>query len=225
MISLLFGLVDNLDKNISFRIFGNSKLLADFYDMDTALGLNNVGLEDVAPTVGMKLVFNTRNALDQDYPQETLNLEKIVKNEKYNKYLPETYTNKLWLSLDSNSMRIFNGTSYSLYSDLWFKLRQYLDAKAAEKSYNSVVDFFVDEYFSNQVNCGTFIYNYDYTMKYLNDFKQSGEKQSDNTISKLHGRRIDEVREWLREHIDFLDSYFFWRGKCTYTNGSKVVPK
>lgn len=225
VIALMFGLVDNLDKNISFRIFGDAKILADFYDMDTALGLNNAGLEDVSPTVGIKLVTNYRNTLDQDYPQETFNQEEVKdKYKRYDKFLPETYSNKLWLSLDSNSMRTFNGINCSLYSSLWFKLRQYLDNIAKSEGYKSTVDFFVDRYFGNQVNCGTFIYNYDYTMKYLNDYEQTGQKQSKNTISKLHGRRIDEVREWLKNHIDFLDSYFYWRGKYKFINGSKVVP-
>lgn len=58
MIALMFGLIDNLDKNISFRLFGNSKVLADFYDMDTALGLDNTGDSKVTPMVGPKMVLN-----------------------------------------------------------------------------------------------------------------------------------------------------------------------
>lgn len=232
MIALLFGLIDNLDKNVSFRVFGNSKLLADFYDMDTALGLNNTGEEDVSPTVGMKLVSNYRNSLDQDYPFETFNVKEVKPDDsegdmypKYKKLLPETYTNKLWLSLDTKAMRTLLDINYSLYTSLWFKLRRYLDVKAAEAGFSSVVDYFVDNYFKTQLNCGTFIYNYDYTIKYLNDYDQTGKKQKDNTISYLHGRRIDEVRSWLKSHIDFLDTYFFWRGNCTFIEGSRIPPE
>lgn len=181
VIALLFGLIDNFDKNVSFRVFGSSKLLADFYDMDTALGLNNVGLENVSPTVGMKLMSNYRNSLEQDYPFETFNTKEVKPGDsegdmypKYIKLMPETYTNKLWLSLDTKAMRTLLNINYSLYTSLWFKLRRYLDVKAAEAGFSSVVDYFVDNYFKAQLNCGTFIYNYDYTIKYLNDYEQTG---------------------------------------------------
>lgn len=60
LLALLFGLVDNLDKNMSIRVFGGQNPIIDFYDMDTAFGLNNTGLEIVSPTVGIKQVFNTQ---------------------------------------------------------------------------------------------------------------------------------------------------------------------
>ena len=129
MIALMFGLIDNLDKNISFRLFGNSKVLADFYDMDTALGLDNTGDSKVTPMVGPKMVLNYRNNSKQDFPEETYNEDRMKSiypetspyPTNYIKYLPETYSNKIWMSLDSLAMRQNQGNvSYSLFGNIWF---------------------------------------------------------------------------------------------------------
>ena len=43
-------------------------------------------------------------------------------------------------------------------------------------------------------------------------------------MSKLHGLRIDEARQWLKEHIDFLDSYFYWKNGSSYIDGNPDKP-
>ena len=64
VIAILFGMIDSLGKNLTLRSWNltdgnNGTFVPAFYDMDTALGLDNAGLEKVDPTAYVDYWINS----------------------------------------------------------------------------------------------------------------------------------------------------------------------
>ena len=64
VIAVLFGMIDSLGKNLTLRSWNltdgnNGTFVPAFYDMDTALGLDNAGLEKVDPTAYVDYWINS----------------------------------------------------------------------------------------------------------------------------------------------------------------------
>jgi len=62
VLAMLFGLRDNFDKNISYRSWAGNACRPDFYDMDTALGLDNQGKETQSPMMLFKYLTNQNDS-------------------------------------------------------------------------------------------------------------------------------------------------------------------
>lgn len=194
-VAMMFGLVDNFCKNMPFIQYDSSKQFRlGFYDMDTALGITNQGELGVNSYVYMKGLTNNSESLIEEYYSGASDAEAITGKD-----------NKLFLSLESPQVMALDqgvsSTEYNSYSKYWINLRNTL-YNIYKNKYNTLADFFVDEYFVPQTKgCGELLFNLTYQSKYINS----------GTYSKLHGRRITQVRQWLKEHIQFLDSITQWK--------------
>lgn len=227
--ALLFGLKDNFGKNISFRCWGSEPIITDFYDLDCAFQDGNQGAMDFNPDSWIKYIYNEiQTGQEYGFVKETFNKDKIYINDKTNpnnKTLNGTQSvisanhNKLWLSLDSKfAIQKWSADNNirSFYTQYWHSLRMLIDniignSKNTKKIHPA--DWFVDTYFQPQMdNCGPLIFNLDYKIKYLAQVEDNYNDYSNSrAMSKLHGRKISIVRDWLKKHIDFLDSLFYLR--------------
>jgi len=140
---MLFGLRDNFEKNISYRVFNTnsatSKFTVDFYDLDTALGITNVGAQDVSPIVWFKKFFNILvnsqyYAFGETYTNNSSAGISAITNDAGKTIDLEANWNKLWLTIDSpfynTDSALNNNGGYSEYSKKWFSLRQVCETTA-----------------------------------------------------------------------------------------------
>lgn len=193
VVSLLFGLFDSFGKNLQVKAwienlggnnFSTSYLWSpSFYDMDTALGLDNLGSEKVLPNMMDYSITNSPNStfleIYSDIPQAE---NKVV----------TVYSNKLWGAIS-------DPVTYEKYSvDYDCAAQPYaLTWKNIRNQYLLDVDEFVDKYFNTQLsNCSQFLINYDFKVKYVDT----------SQLSMLHGTRLDFIRNWLKKRVIFLDS-------------------
>lgn len=242
VIAMLFGLVDNFGKNISYRGWFTKdqenantkkvKFYTDFYDLDTALGLSNNGIEDISPDVWFRYIDNIKdNDSEVGYATEFFSDEPIEIDSTSSQKLVSAYDNKLWNVIDTEfftKMVYGDESSYSRYCDRWWALREKLDNytkkynQSNNTNYNSFIDLFVDEFFDKQTNsCGSMLFNYDYQIKYLEQ-NDPGDYtfHSNANITFLHGRRVSYIKHWLKERVLFLDSVMTWRDPSRLSNYS-----
>lgn len=202
VIAMLFGLIDNFGKNMQFKKWKNklggssNQWTPSFYDMDTALGLNNQGAENVPSTMfdfnitndaSGRLVTMFGNPFDSSLDQ-----------------LPAVYSNKIFGIITNSLINNYtSGLNYECaYSDTWAILR---------RNYIHEIDQFMNDYFRSHLSgCGELIINYDFHVKYLNT----------QQINFLHGDRINTIYNWLDERITFLDSIFGYlsSGNSSFSN-------
>lgn len=196
VVAMLFGLIDSLGKNMQMKYWNNggSKYWSPtFYDMDTALGLDNTGLETVKPTVLDYGLFNT-----QDGTVTTCFGQLPPNQSTIGNYT--VYSNKLW-GIESSEfcreyIQDFNPASSSaennpnFFAQMWHNLRTTAVLSA---------DQLFEDYFQTQLNgVGEFLINYDFQVKYLGTGQQSF----------LHGNRLSFIKNWINKRITFLDSVF-----------------
>nr|DAT72373.1 MAG TPA: leucine-rich repeat protein [Crassvirales sp.] len=195
------GLVDSLGKNLTLvRI--NGKWWIRFYDMDTANALDNVSLESVAKTAYLDTFSNNKTS--------AVNSLVITKNAADGGY--DTYSSRMWDVFRDTifyNTGIFDSTLEALW-DLWRN----------NDSICKDINDYVDNYFAAQTkNCGEFLFNYDYNVKYFTAYVgEQGGAASYANIEALHGTRIEFVRDWLRKRVYFFDGVF------KYANANNIQP-
>lgn len=219
VIGLLFGLIDNFGKNSTYRSWLGGQYYIDFYDLDCALKGDNQGDLSVTPDLWIKYLYNSiQEGKNYGYVCESFDLDKTYVGDGSNRRQTGSGTvvsanhNKLWLSLDTPFFRGYSGdTSNSVYTKYWYQLREKMDALASAAGYDNFADYFIDEFYIKQTkSCGPLLFNYDYKLKYLLQFR-GNEYNTTKDLSKLHGRKIAVARDWLKKHISFMDSLFYWR--------------
>lgn len=236
VIANLFGLVDNFGKNSTYRSWNNGKYYIGFYDMDTALGGDNQGELTIQPDVWNKFFKNNIIAGKQyGWFEESYNSKEDIKNNGVVEIAGDKLiiggggisarANKIWLSIDTNVARNKfelntgeNGLDVgSQYAYQYKLLMEYLTEKAIAAGYTNFSDFFIEEYYKKQCgSCGPLLFNLDYRLKYLLQFKSNSYEELKYT-SKLHGRKEAYTKYWLDNRITFLDSWFaFKRDSQTY---------
>lgn len=216
-IGILFGLVDNFGKNSTFRNWGiDGQYYIDFYDLDSALGGGNQGQLDITPDVWIKYIANTLvEGKKYGYVGETFNKDKGLSGT-----VVSANHNKLWLSMDTQFYRAYSNNTgvNSAYTQYWYNLRYELQNKANKAGYSNFVDYFINDYYIKQVkDCGPLLFNYDYKLKYLLQFKDDSYNNTKD-LTKLHGRKIAYTKDWLSKHILFLDSLYYWRDSSQVMN-------
>ena len=226
VIGLLFGLIDNFGKNSTYRSWAGGQYYTDFYDLDCALEGDNQGELSVTPDLWIKYLYNAiQENKNYGYVCETFDIDKTYTGEGANKSQTGSGTvvsanhNKLWLSIDTPFFRGYKGnTSNSIYTQYWYQLREKMDELADAAGYTNFADYFIDEFYIKQTkSCGPLLFNYDYKLKYLLQFS-GNEYNTTKDLSKLHGRKIAVARDWLKKHIAFLDSLFYWRDSSQTLN-------
>lgn len=208
-IGLLFGLIDNFGKNSTYRSWAGGQYYVDFYDLDCALGGGNQGQLDISPDVWIKFLANkVAEGKLYGYVGETYNKDKADSGT-----VVSANHSKLWMSLDTNFFRAVSGNTgvNSAYTQYWYTLRSFLQDHIAKSGYTDFADFFIDNYYVKQTkSCGPLLFNYDYKLKYLLQFADDSYSNTKD-LTKLHGRKIAYARDWLKKHIQFMDSLFYWR--------------
>lgn len=223
VIANMFGLADNFGKNSTFRSWQNGDYYIGFYDMDTALGGGNQGTLSIEPNMWMKYLKNQiLEGKNYGFVAETFDFEDEL---RLSNTVFSANHNKLWLSMDTNLMRNKVGINEiagtSAYSYYWDDFRTTLYSAANKAGYKDSAEYFVNEFYLKQTGeCGPLLFNLDYKLKYLVQF--TDDKYSNTKhLSKLHGRKTAYTLNWLRKHILFLDSVFYWRNtaqKFSYPN-------
>lgn len=204
MIAIIFGLVDSMAKNLTLRSWTRSDLsniwYMCFYDMDTALRVNNVGAETVPYNAHLHRYYTDNTALAEARITNHCSSIPGVFNQAYSGYntrLQEIVENLRPDSVDAKSLQ-------SVYKDLRTNL--FPDPEA-----------FIDTYYIGQINkVGPALYNYDYYLKYLQtekSYNPATGKYGDNTynyseISYLHGNGSANVKDWFVKRIKFLDGVY-----------------
>lgn len=216
VICMLFGLVDSLGKNLSIRSWklnysdddNNRIWYTCFYDMDTAIGISNLGTQNIAPDVCDEELSNNPNGGG---------LVKTFARHPDDERIYTVRDNKLWGILDDRTFKMqygesgdvggASGADDSYYALAWDRIRS---------NYLQNVDVFIDNYFGKQTeNVGELLYNQDFDVKYVN----SQETQF------MYGDRKAFVRDWLDKRIKFLDSFFGYsqsRGTASYLVSSDI---
>ena len=197
VIAMLFGLVDSLGKNLQMKYWGNggSQFWSPtFYDMDTALGIDNTGKITVTPNALDYSIFNTQENKAQP-------MFGALPNGQTDISLFTVYSNKLWGIENPDFVRQYSqdftvsssnpdNMNANFFAQMWHNLRTTMIKSADE---------FFESYFAHQFDgCGEFLMNYDYQVKYLDT----------SEVSYLHGNRLSFIKNWLEKRIDFLDSVF-----------------
>lgn len=205
MIAIIFGLVDSMAKNLTLRSWTKSSAgeciwYMCFYDMDTALRVNNVGAETVPYNAHLHRYYTDTSALAEARVTNHCSSISGVFNQEYSGYntrLQEIVENIRPDSVDAKSLQ-------SVYRDL----RTNLFPNPAE---------FIDKYYVGQINkVGPALYNYDYYLKYLQvekSYNPATGAYGDNTynyseISYLHGNGSANVKDWFVKRIKFLDGVY-----------------
>lgn len=211
VICMLFGLVDSFGKNMQYKAWMTKNTMTDtdpmgdaywtpaFYDMDTALGLDNTGKENISidmwdeslidsPTGAVEFIYGMAPGLRHSFATVYSNkIFGIVTS-------PVNYTQ--WGSQGTDCYGPEGENTKAapyLYSRIWTQLRE---------KYITDVDSWIDEYISKRyANVSELIMNYDYDIKYVSP----GNAQF---TEFMHGDRINYIRQWLKKRVYFLDSVF-----------------
>lgn len=188
IIANAFGMTDSLGKNMVLRTWDNGQTWwICFYDMDTALGLSNKGMEDVPITVSIDEITM------ENVGQETkLKTTYHSVNSRF-----AAASSKLWGLLRDTSVLYKINSQHYFYETIWNTLRK----NGGQLSY---AENFIRLMESRVKTCGEIVYNCDYYQKYI-ILDSAG---LDSAIGFLHGTRIDFVRDWLKKHFSFLDGVF-----------------
>ena len=219
---MVLGLVDSVQKNLNIKTWSaanngeNTKMGAFFYDMDTCLGKTNTG-------------GKTSYFAFSDFWKS-----KITKYDEYGNIIPEddhiTPVARITNDGIDNYRDCFllgsGVTGYDTPSSYLFAIAKYAAISNTIKTVYpemfpqniyakwrkpdgvlETADSFIDKYFaSNLNNIPECLINLNYRNKYLYDYKDN--TSSFNASTSLHGRGIEETRDWLRGRLHILDAYF-----------------
>lgn len=199
VIAMFFGLIDNFAKNMPLKFIQRPNgtwepPLLGIYDMDTGLGGDNQGSLNVSTDVWLQKLVNLNGSVQEiDNSSQSSDFIKSVTGQN----------NKLWY-FDNN--QIWQKAGYHLFVKAWKGFLQQVsgkDSSLTQKDLIAIVDDYFYNYFLPQTDgCGELLFNLTYFAKYINTYNNS------NQLSKLHGRRHQQVYAWLKNRIMFLDSLF-----------------
>ena len=205
MIAIIFGLVDSMAKNLTLRSWtksssGDNIWYMCFYDMDTALRVNNVGAETVPYNAHLHRYYTDTSAIAEARVTNHCSSIPGVFNQEYSGYntrLQEIVEN---CPVGSNDSKTLQSVYYNLRTNLFPDPEE-----------------FINNYYIGQINkVGAALYNYDYYLKYLQvekTYNPATQQYGDNTynyseISYLHGNGNASVKDWFIKRIRFLDGVY-----------------
>lgn len=201
-IMMLFGLVDNFQKNMPIKIYKNNSgeweiPILGIYDTDTGLGQNNQAVPDVATSMWFAGLTNS------GYNFTEANLGASYST-------PVGIANKMWY-IDCNRINAFGedkNANGSMWASAWYDMLNYLYSNK-DIGLLQIANYYFDNYFVKQTEgCGELLFNLTYISKYITKYKDKNGNKT-NQIQKLHGRRRYQVKQWLNERVIFLHSLFY----------------
>jgi hypothetical protein len=230
-ICMAFGLVDSVEKNLNIKSWNATinnpntgdidygKFYAAFYDMDTCLGLDNAGNDDVSYfSFSDYWVTNYKTAGGKKVPQPAIiyrDYAPLTSTSAKNKFydVPSSYLFAIAkyapLVVDSSDASASDILEYNPRK-LWAKWRsigvenpQAGDSTGCLRS----ADWFMDKYFSS--NLGKLqapLINMNYRNKYI--YTNNQGIYDVDAIDKFHGTRLYRVKDWLEGRLHILDAYF-----------------
>lgn len=215
--SYLFGMTDNLGKNLQLRTWGTKKggsteWFPMFYDMDTVLGLNNLGellwdtnIDIDAYGEGQRETqkFGNQITTDQSYKRSDGGENGLYRCKGYY----NTTSSRLWNAVRSEDIwgGEWNDSSNS-FGDNTLKEVYRLLRRDGKLTYQTLWG-----YYNSIVNTiGPMLYNEDALIKYLdvNISTNTDHTYSFENIHRLHGSRELLTKRWLRDRLYYLDSLF-----------------
>lgn len=205
---MVFTQVDNAGKNAMFDSWSGSKLYPRPYDMDTQMGLDNVGADNVPVSAEL---FNSAIAADASLS--------VSLNYRYQGEGKAVDLNEQRLtSYNTRNSRLWDFVRTKYYSDiahLYNTLRT--NNIYTETNICTTIDHLTSKLISESQ------YNQDAVLKYLlppkPDTDDDGKIKTDeegNVIMKpntdyfyvLAGNRADRYRQYIRQRLVFLDSVY-----------------
>lgn len=220
---MVLGLVDSVQKNLNVKTWSaadqgyNTKMGAFFYDMDTCLGKTNAGGKTsyFAFSDFWKSRITRYDEHGDIIPDgDTTTPVARVTNDGIDNYRDCFLWNSTVTGYDTPSSYLFAIAKYAILSET-IKSAGYSEMfpqniYAGWRRANGILetaDSFIDRYFaSNLSNIPDCLINLNYRNKYLYDYK---EHELEFVASEsLHGRGIEETRDWLRGRLHILDAYF-----------------
>lgn len=208
IIAIVFGLVDSMGKNLTLRTWNRTMdengvpqcvWYMCFYDMDTAMRLDNDGNESVPYNAHLNRYYTDHSGV-------------------YSETRVQTHA--------SSIAGIFT-QSYSSPNTRLQEIAENLVPEADAKTLSSVYIYlrttlfpdpgaFIDTYYTGQINqIGAALYNYDYNLKYLQTKNQYDLQTREliltkeyNQLSYLHGNGATNIKNWFRKRVRFLDGIY-----------------
>lgn len=206
----VFGMADNLGKNMQLRTWDAKEWFPMFYDMDTVLGLNNSG----------SLYYNTNVDLDEygegqrhmqifgNSPIGEMTYSKSYGSENQpgrGKGIYNTPNSRLWNAVRSE--QIWFGTwNENKFTDDSFR-ETYRTLRSTVLTYDNLWNY----YNSIVGSIGQMMYNEDALIKYLDSNISTNVDPSTysfENLDRLHGTRELLTKRWLRDRLYYLDSLF-----------------
>ena len=201
-IMMLFGLVDNFQKNMPIKIYKNNNgewemPILGIYDTDTGVGQNNQAVQDVATSMWFAGLTNS------GYNFTEANLGTTYST-------PVGIANKMWY-IDCARVNAFGenkNENGSMWASAWYDMLNYLYSNKGI-GLLQIANYYFDNYFLKQTEgCGELLFNLTYISKYITKYQDKNNNKT-NQIQKLHGRRRYQVKQWLNERVIFLHSLFY----------------
>lgn len=215
-ICMAFGLVDSVQKNLNIKTWNGTRFYTAFYDMDTCLGVNNIGknTDYFAFSDYWKSAYVD---VTEQYPEYSNRDAKVFRPDGIIVYrdfkpdpvdgfdIPSTYLFAIAkYAYVLKKALILSEEDESWRTDMIFPLR--LWAKWRKKGgVLQNAQTFIDKYYKHHLNhVNEIMLNYNYRSKYF--------ITNDNTygvdFDKFKGRRLEYVRQWLDGRFHLLDAYF-----------------
>lgn len=211
----IFGMVDNLGKNLQVKTWDGTQWFPMFYDLDTVLGLNNTGNIYYGSNIDLdkygedqadhQLLINRKESSDAfyelSYGAEGGNGRGLgLYNTAYSKLWDAVRSPRMWYG-SAGEDGIFTADSFRwLYNNLRVT-RGVLNHDTLYEFYSSIMD-----------EIGITFFNIDAETKYLDYYTRTDEKGKQqtgyNNISMMHGTRELLTKRWLRDRLRYLDSLF-----------------
>ena len=242
-ICMAFGMVDSVQKNLNMKTWeatdnadsAKQTWYTAFYDMDTALGINNAGTkidffafsdywdcqiqpnETGLPTILSANIYRDYSPAMASTDEATYQYFDIPSNylfaiAKYSHAILSQAKNKSDYYNKNNLQNIYIECNPAT---IWRKFRYKTTTKDdPKKGQLQNIDYFMDNYFLGYTeNIPDEAWNFDYKYKYLvktkiitND-EVSGYKYDNNNLGKFIGRKTYYTKYWLQNRIHLMDGY------------------
>ena len=215
---MAFGLIDSVQKNLTIKKWKDDFGIF-FYDIDTALGRDNEGNKSSYFAFSDYWFSNIDEYAEDGHKidrmlEPTAIAVRTVNNgcTVYRDYSPMNKGDDKDAGYDIPSSYLFAIAKYTNCLDDYAESPNYIspqDIYATWRSKTGILstaDNFIDTYFASNLNgVPECLLNLNYRNKYL--YSTNGTA-FDRISRNLHGRGIEEVRDWLTGRLHILDAYF-----------------